>query len=505
MWLFSNTLTLGTVQANGGASGGNPAAVGGSNGVSGAGGGVAAGGGGGATGGSGGLNNAGSATANQGFESQGQGGGNGGPGASGVIRNQRINTYGTLYAGSLNTVSADLAEYYISGDKTLSPGDVVKIADISVVNASGSAIVNKGVLLKADKPYDQKLLGIISTSPGVTLGSIDGATGQQDSRALALSGRVPVKIAPDSAPILIGDFLTSSDTHPGMAMKATKTGYTVAKALESWDSSTSSGQIEAFVSLGYYLGPMTADGYINTDANFIANSIKVSLSSNDQLRLFGQSPTVLSTATDSASTASESAVSHQPSAISSTSNVSVSDAISKVLDKLQNLEGEISLLKAATVSATPSQSLSSSLPSLTVLGNSLLSDTVVNGKLNVGVLSFDNKDGSLQAIGPLKLQPLAIDSIQFAGNTIEMDKNGNLNINKGVISGNSSLRDVANISPGQTSISVVKSWDKPPVSIQATPSYKTSVWITKISNLGFTINVSDSPTSDEKLYWFAIW
>lgn len=39
--------------------------------------------------------------------------------------------------------------------------------------------------MKADTPYDQKLIGIISTNPGV--------------RMLALSGRVPVKIDPDSA------------------------------------------------------------------------------------------------------------------------------------------------------------------------------------------------------------------------------------------------------------------------------------------------------------------
>src|SRR3989338_10624008 len=91
--------------------------------------------------------------------------------------------------------------------------------------------------MKASKPYDGKVVGIISTNPGVLMGSIDGDTGKAEKRMLALAGRVPVKIDPDSPPIEIGDFLTSS-TKPGLAMKATKAGYTVGKALENWSCAT---------------------------------------------------------------------------------------------------------------------------------------------------------------------------------------------------------------------------------------------------------------------------
>lgn len=113
----------------------------------------------------------------------------------------------------------------------------------------------KGVLQKTTKPYDSKLIGIISTKPGVVMGSIDRDTGKADKRMLALAGRVPVKISPDSENIEIGDFLTSSDTHPGMAMKATRAGYTVAKAIESWQPG-GSATIEAFVYLGYNMRPI---------------------------------------------------------------------------------------------------------------------------------------------------------------------------------------------------------------------------------------------------------
>ena len=76
-------------------------------------------------------------------------------------------------------------------------------------------------------------MGVISTNPGVVLGSIDGDTGKADKRQLALAGRVPVKIDPDSDPIEVGDFLTSSDRR-GYAKKATESGYVIGKALNNW-------------------------------------------------------------------------------------------------------------------------------------------------------------------------------------------------------------------------------------------------------------------------------
>ena len=84
-------------------------------------------------------------------------------------------------------------------------------------------------------------------------------SGENPTLAVALAGRVPVKIASSSAPIKVGDFLTSSK-EPGKAMKATKAGYTIGKALESWEPSTlrdtsgqaGSEQIQVFVNLSYY-------------------------------------------------------------------------------------------------------------------------------------------------------------------------------------------------------------------------------------------------------------
>jgi hypothetical protein len=140
--------------------------------------------------------------------------------------------------------SADLAENYSAGEAGLVPGEVVTLEIPKDATQSARAIY------RARTAYDSKLLGIISTKPA---GILSGSTADYGYgvKPVALSGRVPVKIASDSATIEVGDFLTSSDTYPGMAMKATKAGYTVAKALESWKPG-SSESIEVFVHLGYY-------------------------------------------------------------------------------------------------------------------------------------------------------------------------------------------------------------------------------------------------------------
>jgi hypothetical protein len=179
--------------------------------------------------------------------------------------------YGVLYIGSVNTASADLAEYYVAGDSSLRPGDVVSISNEKLLDNGGTEVTNRGVLRKASQPYDPRLLGIISTNPGLVLGSVDGASGQADSRQVALTGRVPVKIDPDSAPILIGDFLTAS-SKPGYAMKATQAGYTVGKALESWMPNSGQSTIDVFVNLGYYDPDRALDG---TDVADMYNVVPV--------------------------------------------------------------------------------------------------------------------------------------------------------------------------------------------------------------------------------------
>jgi hypothetical protein len=182
------------------------------------------------------------------------------------------------------------------------------------------------------------------------------------------------------------------------------------------------------------------------------------------------------------------------------------EVIDNILARIDSLETEMLLLNSSLNLTSSSETTDSSfLTSLTVLGDSVLGDTVINGKLNVGILSFDNLVGSIDAIGPLKLQSLALAPIEFVGGSIEMDQSGNLNIKKGVVKGNEKIREAAEILPNQTSVTIQREWETPPISILITPSYDAQVWVTNITEDGFTMNASNSPQSTEKLYWWAVW
>ena len=69
-------------------------------------------------------------------------------------------------------------------------------------------------LPKPMSPYSTKVAGVISTDPGMVIGSVSEDYGV----AVALLGRTPVKITTENGPIQKGDLITTSST-PGYAMK----------------------------------------------------------------------------------------------------------------------------------------------------------------------------------------------------------------------------------------------------------------------------------------------
>ncbi|HOX96669.1 MAG TPA: site-specific integrase [Candidatus Woesebacteria bacterium] len=141
---------------------------------------------------------------------------------------------------------ADLAEYYGVNDQSIGPGDVV-----AVTGELDSYKVP--ILRKSNSKNDSGLLGVISTNAGQTLG-IEA----DDRRLLALAGRVPVKIASDSAAIKYGDYLTSSN-EPGKAKKATIGEKTIGTALESWSPGNGKDTVLILVGTGGFLTPAIAD------------------------------------------------------------------------------------------------------------------------------------------------------------------------------------------------------------------------------------------------------
>ena len=130
--------------------------------------------------------------------------------------------------GDCSSGGADLAEYYGSSDQSIEAGDIVVAADGAQMTEKGS----KAYVKKSTKSSQAALIGIVSTNPYDSFGK---NFGQGDfSFPVALSGRVPVKISPESQPIHAGDFITSSSV-PGRGMKAQQAGVVIGKALESWN------------------------------------------------------------------------------------------------------------------------------------------------------------------------------------------------------------------------------------------------------------------------------
>jgi len=136
-----------------------------------------------------------------------------------------------MYAVAFDTIAGDVAEYLPTNDN-LEPGDVV------MADPSGGAR-----LILAEGAYNTAVLGVISTQPGVALGSgeYDGGDGNEGKVPLTLVGQVPCKVSAENGPIRPGDLLVTSST-PGHAMRAdpeeVRPGMILGKALESWDEGT---------------------------------------------------------------------------------------------------------------------------------------------------------------------------------------------------------------------------------------------------------------------------
>jgi len=148
---------------------------------------------------------------------------------------------GAFYGARFNTGSADVAER-INTSEWVEAGDIVEIDP-----------EHPGFFCKSSSPYNKRVAGIISTSPGVILGNkTDSSTDAWDDNrpVLAIAGRVPVKVSTENGPIEVGDLLVSSST-PGVAMKGSELdrciGAVVGKALEPFTGTL--GEITAQVTL----------------------------------------------------------------------------------------------------------------------------------------------------------------------------------------------------------------------------------------------------------------
>ena len=169
------------------------------------------------------------------------------------------NIYGIngKFVTSTATGGFDIAEEYPTADSSLEAGEIVVIANtfqkntsdggsVSEAKADSSEVRQSGLITRSSSSYQKSVLGVISTNPGITLGEEkDSAVSGIYWKKVALIGRVPVKVSTESGVIKAGDYLTSSSI-PGVAMKATRPGQMIGKALEDY-SGEATGKILVFV------------------------------------------------------------------------------------------------------------------------------------------------------------------------------------------------------------------------------------------------------------------
>jgi hypothetical protein len=150
-------------------------------------------------------------------------------------------------AGTFTTIAnADYAESMpVLAD--VQPGDLVSVSNQA--NTGSDSQFAPYLLQKSQTSYDSQLIGIVSSPAGATTGG-----GEQP---IAMIGRVPVNVTNENGAIAPGDFLTSSST-PGYAMKATKAGMVIGKALESFNNAQ--GSVLVLVGTQYYNPAMDLQG-----------------------------------------------------------------------------------------------------------------------------------------------------------------------------------------------------------------------------------------------------
>ena len=172
-------------------------------------------------------------------------------------------TSGIVYGDIVVTGSEMVNTYALRDENTQNEGDFDWSKPIGKVSK----------LIKSSSLHQNNTIGIVSNNYHDYTSAGKNIKPEDNPMPVALNGRVPVNMAPDSEPVSAGDYLTTSGTYPGKATKATGSGYVIGKALAGWN--TGQEQVMVFVEPGYNSGPSTLsyiqDGGSATLVNLTVN------------------------------------------------------------------------------------------------------------------------------------------------------------------------------------------------------------------------------------------
>lgn len=137
----------------------------------------------------------------------------------------------------------------------------LSISDEDVKNGDIISFTNEGYK-RARKEYDQNVVGIVTENPAVLIDfDIEG-----QSYAVANSGSAIVNVSNKNGEIKKGDLITSSE-NPGVAMKATRSGFVLGNALEDFSSTNPDevGQIAVNLNIHFFYSTKQALNQSLTD------------------------------------------------------------------------------------------------------------------------------------------------------------------------------------------------------------------------------------------------
>ncbi len=130
---------------------------------------------------------------------------------------------------------------------------LAKVVETNLTNIKGGSVVSlsatgKGAILSIT-PYDPQIMGVVSRDAAILL---DTTTGKNGVPVIS-DGIVYILVSTQQGNITRGDLITSS-TIPGVAVKATKSGYVLGEALEDYSNPnpTQTDLIAADLNLHYF-------------------------------------------------------------------------------------------------------------------------------------------------------------------------------------------------------------------------------------------------------------
>jgi len=147
---------------------------------------------------------------------------------------------------------------------------------------------------------------------------------------------------------------------------------------------------------------------------------------------------------------------------------------------------------------------------IAVSGESVLGDVTITGILQAGTLQIDGFNNSINAVGAMKIQDLALGDIEFLGGLITFDLNGNI-ITKEItaekynVAGTSA--GTSTLPAGDTSVFIETDQVNANSLIFVTATSTTDKTLSvsdKQEGSGFTITVSGTNSSDVNFDWFII-